>query len=142
MAPHGPFLRCPLSPSAVGPGRGRSMKRGREHPLTLHTALLQRWPRTPPVLQVLLLRGLGQVGPSTAQSCQHGPTRGKFSDTSPHAESGDRKRGLGPSGFCAGPWPESGQIPTPPPVTLPDTCPTPEAERQDTPISDTPRVPL
>ena len=135
MAPHGPFLRCPLSPSAVGLGRGQSMKGGREH-LTLHTALPQRWPRTPPLLRVLL-RGLGRLGPPAAQFRQHGPTRGKFSDTSPHAESGDRKRGLGPSGFCTAPWPESGQIPTPCPVTVPDTCPTPEAERQDTPISDT-----
>ena len=105
--------------------------------LTLHTALPQRWPRTPPLLRVLLLRGLGRVGPPTARFCQHGPTRGKFSDTSPHAESGDRKWGLGPSGFCTGPWPESGQIPTPHPVTGLDTCPTLEAERQDTPISDT-----
>ena len=137
MAPHGSFLRCPLSPSAVGPERGQSMKGGREHLLTLHTALPQRWPWTPPLLRVLLLRGLGRVGPPTARFCQHGPTRGKFSDTSPHAESGDRKWGLGPSGFCTGPWPESGQIPTPHPVTGLDTCPTLEAERQDTPISDT-----
>ena len=41
------------------------MKGGREHLLTLHTALLQRWPWTPPLLRVLLLRGLGRpVGSS------------------------------------------------------------------------------
>ena len=78
------------------------------------------------------------ASPSSSPSAEGpGSTRGKFSDTSPHAESGDRKWGLGPSGFCTGPWPESGQIPTPHPVTGLDTCPTLEAERQDTPISDT-----
>lgn len=70
------------------------MKGGREH-LTLHAALPQRWPRTPPLLRVLLLRGLGLVGPPTAQFCQHGPTRGKFSDTSPHAESGEESGAWG-----------------------------------------------